>query len=87
MTQKIGQEFECTVSGVAEFGMFVEDPLTKAEGLIRLRDMEGDQFELDEKNYAVIGKNSKKKFTLGDSVRVKLMAADLDRKTLDFKLI
>jgi ribonuclease R len=87
MTQKIGQEFECTVSGVTEFGMFVEDPLTKAEGLIRLRDMEGDQFELDEKNYAVIGKNSKKKFTLGDSVRVKLMAADLDRKTLDFKLI
>lgn len=87
ITQKIGQEFECTISGVTEFGIFVEEPSTKAEGLIRLRDIEGDVFELDQKNYCVVGQKTKKKYTLGDSLRVKLMSADLERKTLDFKII
>lgn len=87
MVGKVGQEFECTISGVTEFGMFVEDPLTKAEGLIRLRDMEGDSYSLDEKNYCIVGAKTKKKYFLGDSLRVRLMAADLDRKTLDFKII
>lgn len=87
MTDKIGNEFDATITGVTEWGMYVEDPETKAEGMVRLKDMEGDYFELDEKNYAIIGKRTKKKYALGDVVRVKLVAADLDRKTLDFKLI
>ncbi len=87
MESKIGQEFEAVVSGVTEWGMYVEDPETKAEGLVRLRDMEGDHYVLDQKNYAIVGERAKTKFSLGDFVRVRLISADLDRKTLDFKLV
>ncbi|MEK7642623.1 MAG: ribonuclease R [Patescibacteria group bacterium] len=87
MQSKIGQEFECTISGVTEWGMYVEDPETKSEGLIRLKDMTDDYFALDEKNYCVIGQKTKKKYSLGDKVKTKLVTADLDRKTLDFKLV
>ncbi len=87
MQSKVGETFECTISGVTEWGMYLEDPESKAEGLVRLRDMEGDTFELDAKNYCIVGTSTKKKYTLGDKVKAKLTAADLDRKTLDFKLI
>ena len=87
MKEKIGQEFEVVISGVTEFGMYVEDPETKSEGLVRIKDLGNDNFRLDQKNYAIIGENTKKKFSLGDTLRVKLISADLDRKTLDFKLV
>ncbi len=87
MQDKVGQVFDATISGVTEWGMYVEDPETKVEGMVRLKDMDGDFYELDEKNYAIVGQRTKKKFSLGDSVRVKLIASDLDRKTLDFKLV
>lgn len=87
LQNKIGSEFEAVISGVTEWGMYVEDPETKAEGLVRIRDIQDDFYKLDSKNYCLTGQNSKKKFSLGDSVRVKLTAADLDRKTLDFKLV
>ena len=87
MQSKVGQEFDCVISGVTEWGMYVEDPRTKAEGMIRLKDMTDDYYELDEKNYAILGQKTKKKFSLGDTIRVKLASADLERKTLDFKLV
>lgn len=87
MQNKIGQEFDAVISGVTEWGMYVEDPETKAEGMIRLKDMTDDLYQLDQKNYAIVGSRTKKKFSLGDSLKVKLIAADLDRKTLDFKLV
>ncbi len=87
MLSKVGQEFECVISGVTEWGMYVEEPNTKAEGMIRLRDIKGDYFEVDAEKYAIVGQKTKKKFVLGDAVRVKLVSADLDRKTLDFELV
>ena len=87
MQSRVGQEFEGVISGVTEWGMYVEHPETKAEGMIRLKDMTDDYYSIDEKNYCVIGQKSKKKFSLGDTIRVKLVSADLDRKTLDFKLV
>ena len=87
MQSKVGEEFETIISGVTEWGMYVEDPETKSEGLVRLKDIGGDFYSLDEKNYAIIGEKTKKKFSLGDKIKVKLISADLDRKTLDFKLI
>lgn len=87
MQSKVGAEFEAIISGVTEWGMYVEDPETKAEGLVRLKDIGGDYYSLDEKNYAIVGEKTKNKFTLGDKVKVKLLSADLDRKTLDFKLV
>ncbi|HEY4479959.1 MAG TPA: RNB domain-containing ribonuclease [Candidatus Paceibacterota bacterium] len=87
MQSRVGQEFDAVISGVTEWGMYVEDPSTKAEGMIRLKEMNGDLYQLDAKNYAIVGANTKKKYSLGDSVRVRLVSADLDRKILDFKLV
>jgi len=87
MQNKIGEEFDVVISGVTEWGMYVEDPDTKVEGLVRIKDLGDDFYKLDQKNYAIIGQNSKKKFSLGDSLRVRLVSADLTRKTLDFKLV
>jgi ribonuclease R len=87
MQTKIGQEFEGVITGVTEWGIYVEHPETKAEGMVRLKDMTTDQFELDQKNYAIVGSRTKKKLSLGDTVRVQLVAANLERKTIDLKLV
>jgi len=86
MENKIGETFDCVVSGVTEWGMYVEVPETKAEGLVHIKNMEDDYYKLDQKNYCLVGSRTRKKYSLGDSVRVKLISADLDRKTLDFEL-
>ena len=87
MQARVGQELNAVISGVTEWGMYVEDPETKAEGMIRLKDMTDDYYALDEKNYCIVGQKTKKKFPLGDTIRVKLISADMERKTLDFKLV
>ncbi|OHA18822.1 MAG: ribonuclease R [Candidatus Taylorbacteria bacterium RIFCSPHIGHO2_01_FULL_45_63] len=86
MKERVGQTFDGVVSGVTEWGIYVEDRETKSEGLVRLKDLENDYYEIDQKNYRVIGKKTKKKYTLGDPVRFTVMGADIERKTLDFKL-
>ncbi len=87
MMGKIGEEFEGIISGVSEFGLFLEERETKAEGLVRLNTLRDDYYELEPKKYRVIGKKKKKVYALGDTVRMKLMGADLDRKMIDYALI
>lgn len=87
MSELVGQEFDATVSGVSEWGIYVEEVNTKAEGMVKLRDMKDDFYELNKKLYAIVGKNTGKKYSLGDRLRVKLIASDPDRKTLDFVLV
>ena len=88
MQGKIGQEFECTVSGIADFGMFIEEPESKAEGLIRLKDLKpSDFYNTDPKSYKIVGESTKTTFNIGDKVKVKLLAADLDSKSLTFEII
>lgn len=87
MQEHIGEEFDATVSGVSEWGVYVEEVNTKAEGMVRLRDMTDDFYELNEKLYAIVGQKTGKKYSLGDKVRVKLVASDPERKTLDFQFI
>ena len=84
MLSHIGKEFDATVSGVSEWGVYIEEIETKAEGMVRFKNMTDDMYNLDEKNYEVVGMKTKKKYSLGDKVRVKLTDADLDRRTLDF---
>lgn len=86
MKNKVGDIFDCIISGVTERGIYVEEPNTKSEGMVRLRDIKEDNFVLDQKNYCVVGQKTGKKYSLGDSIKVKLTSADLDRKTLDFEL-
>ena len=85
MQEHIGEEFDAMVSGVSEWGIYVEEVNTKSEGMVKLRDMKDDYYELNEKLYAIVGKNTGKKYSLGDKVRVKLISADTERKTLDFQ--
>ena len=87
MQEHIGEEFDAIVSGVSEWGIYVEEVNTKAEGMVKLRDMKDDFYELNEKLYAIVGKNTGKKYSLGDKIRVKLVASDPERKTLDFQFV
>lgn len=87
MQNKIGQEFDGLISGVTEWGIYVEDIETRAEGMIRLKDMTDDFYVLDPKTYSIKGSKTGKKFALGDRLRIKLVKADLDQKTLDFTFV
>ncbi len=81
------KEFLGVISGVTDFGIFVEVIENKCEGMIRLRDIEGDHYDFDVDNYAIIGRKTKKVYQLGDEVIVKVKNADLVKKHLDFTLI
>lgn len=87
MQEHVGEEFDAVISGVSEWGIYVEESNTKAEGMVKLRDMKDDFYELNEKLYAIVGKETGRKFALGDKVRVKLVASDPERKTLDFAFV
>ncbi|RPI70167.1 MAG: ribonuclease R, partial [Ignavibacteriales bacterium] len=80
----IGEEFHAVISGITYFGIFVKITDILAEGLIRLRDLEGDFYVYDERKYALIGKASRKQFRLGDKIIVKLVRVDIDKSELDF---
>ncbi|MGA9291097.1 MAG: ribonuclease R [Ignavibacteriaceae bacterium] len=83
----IGEEFDAIISGIIHFGMFVKILENLAEGLVKIRDLEGDFYVYDEKKYSLIGRNSKKQFRLGDKVRVKLVRVDQEKSELDFIII
>lgn len=87
MIPKIGQTFNATISGVTDWGLYVEDKDSGAEGLVRVRSIGGDFYNYSQKEYALVGERTKDKYTLGDAVRVKLVAADLATRTLDFELV
>ncbi len=84
LQDKLGEEFHAVISGVANYGIFVELTDILAEGLIRVRDLEGDFYVLDEKKYSLIGKRTKKQFRLGDKILVKLVRVDSENLELDF---
>jgi len=77
------KEFEGIVSGVMEYGIFVEVVATKCEGMIRFSTLTDDFYEFDADNYRIIGKRNKKMFTLGDPVKVKIVRTDLEKRTID----
>ncbi len=87
MSDHLGETFQGTISGVTEFGLYVEIDENKCEGMIPLRDLEGDYYDFDEKNYCLRGRRYHHQYNLGDSVKVQVNRADLYRKQLDFKLV
>ena len=85
MSEKLGQEFKGIISGVTEWGVYVEIIENKCEGMIPIRDLgDNDYFIFDELNYCVVGRRSHKKYQLGDAITVKVARADLEKKQLDF---
>ena len=86
MSSRVGQVFDGTISGVTEWGLYVEEKESRSEGMIKIRDLGSDFYEFNKKTYSITGKQSGVTFTLGDSIRFKVNGADLDKKTLDFVL-
>jgi ribonuclease R len=85
MEDHIGEEYKGIISGVTNFGMFIQlDNLV--EGLIHVNDMK-DYFSFDEATQSLIGERTKEKFTLGDEVLIKVKAASKEAKTIDFELV
>ncbi|MCA5006226.1 ribonuclease R [Sphingobacterium bovistauri] len=87
LLDQIGVEYTGIVSGVTEWGMYVEIEENKCEGMVRLRDITDDFYTLDEKNYAIIGQRKKKTYQLGDEVQIKVKKVDLEKRQIDFTLI
>ena len=87
MADKIDCEFDGAISGVTEWGIYVELDDTHIEGMVSLRDMTDDYYMFDEEEYAVVGNRTGRTLTLGDRVRIAVRRADLSRKQLDFDLV
>ena len=87
MGERMGQEFEGTISGVTEWGLYVEINENKCEGMIPMRELDDDYYDFDEKAYCLTGRRYHKKYSLGDPIRVKVARANLERKQLDFALV
>lgn len=87
MSERVGQTFEGTITGVTEWGIYIEDKETKCEGMAKLRDLTDDSYIFHEKSYAVIGERTKKRYSLGDSVKFKVVGSDLEKKTLDYAIV
>ncbi|MGN0007551.1 MAG: ribonuclease R [Alistipes sp.] len=87
MADKIGQEFDGHISGMSEWGIFVELENSLVEGMVPLRSLEGDFYQFDGTRYEVYGHSTGRIFTLGDNVRIRVRNADLRRRILDFELV
>lgn len=87
MQDKVGEEFIGTITGVTEWGVFVELRDNHCEGLVRIRDFKDDYYLFDEQNFCIVGERSGKVFQLGDEIAVRVKNADLDKKQLDFSPI
>ena len=87
LQDNIGEEFKGIISGLTEWGMYVEIIENKCEGMVRLRDLTDDFYVLDEKNYCIIGQRRKKKFQLGDEVTIMVKKVDLGKRQIDFSLV
>lgn len=87
MSDKLGRVYDGVISGVTEWGLYVELNENKCEGLIPMRDLDDDFYEFDEKNYCLIGRRKKRQYRLGDPITIKVAQANLERKQLDFQLV
>ena len=87
MADRLGQEFEGTVSGVTEFGLYVEVDENHCEGMIPLRMLLDDYYEFDERNFRLVGRRFRKTYSLGDKVRIRVERANLERRQLDFAIV
>jgi ribonuclease R len=79
------KDYDGIVSGLTEWGVFVEITETKCEGMIRVQDMDDDYYDFDQKNMRLIGSRTKKMITLGDKVVVRVVNTDIDRRTIDLE--
>ena len=87
MSERVGQTYDGVISGVTEWGLYVELNENKCEGMIPMRDLDDDYYEFDEKNYRLRGRRKNHTYSLGDAITVKVARANLEKKQLDFALV
>ncbi|MDR0976955.1 MAG: ribonuclease R [Prevotellaceae bacterium] len=87
MSERLGQVYDGVISGVTEWGLYVELNENKCEGLIPVRDLDDDYYEFDEKNYCLRGRRKRRIYSLGDAITVQVARANLEKKQLDFALV
>jgi ribonuclease R len=87
MLEHVGEEFNGSITGVVEWGVYIEEVDTKCEGMVKVRDLPEDFYTLDEKNYTLKGEKTGRKFTLGDKVKFKVVGADMEKRVLDYKIV
>ena len=87
MSKRLGKTFNGVISGMTEWGIYVEEVETKCEGLVRMRDMNDDFYVFNEKKLELVGQKKKKKYRFGDRVKIKVKNVDLERKTIDYILV
>lgn len=86
MTERLGNVYEGVISGVTEWGLYVEINENKCEGMIPIRDLDDDYYEFDEKNYCLRGRRKHRTYRLGDAITIRVARANLEKKQLDFAL-
>ncbi len=87
MNDHLGEEYDGVISGVTEWGLYVEINDNKCEGLVPVRDLADDFYDLDEKNYCLVGRRNNHRYRLGDNIRVRVARANIDKKQLDFAIV
>lgn len=86
MSEHIGQTYDGIISSITEWGLYVEIIENKCEGMIPIRNLGSDYFEFDERNYCLIGRKTHKRYNLGDTLKIRVACANLEKKQLDFEL-
>lgn len=87
MSERLGETFDGVISGVTEWGLYVELNENKCEGMVPIRDLDDDYYEFDDKNYCLKGRKKHRTYSLGDAITIKVARANLERKQLDFALV
>ena len=87
MTDHLGEVYEGVITGVTEWGLYVEINDNKCEGLVPMRDLADDYYDFDEKNYCLVGRRHNNRYRLGDPVKVQVARAALDKKQLDLVIV
>lgn len=87
LADHLGEVFDGVISGVTEWGLYVEIDSNKCEGMVPIRDLTDDYYEFDEKNYWIIGRHTNTRYRLGDKITIRVARANLERKQLDFAIV
>lgn len=87
MSERLGQIYDGVISGITEWGLYVELNENKCEGMVPIRDLDDDYYEFDEKNYCLRGRKKNRTYSLGDSITIKVARANIEKKQLDFALV
>ena len=86
LQDKIGQKYDGIISGISEWGFYVELTDNHCEGMVPMRDMDDDFYEYDEKNYCLVGAQTRRRFVIGQKVRIEIARTNLAKRQMDFKL-